>query len=445
MPATIDKSRDDGGYPLPIARTPSASPDLNSAVRKSLLRLVPFLVLMYVAAFLDRSNVGFAKAEMQAALGLTEAAFAFGAGIFFLGYAVLEVPSNLLLHRIGARVWLPRIMITWGLVSAATAFVRNETGFYWVRVLLGIAEAGFFPGVIFYISLWFPASVRARVLGIFYFGFPLSMIVGGPLSGALMELPPAFGLQGWQWMFVAEGLLASLVGLAALLFLVPRPQAAAWLTDGEKAALAAQLDAEAAPPMHGWAVFKALLDPRVLLFIAAYFAIQVSVYGAVFYLPTSIAHAAGAKVGLAVGAWTAIPWLVALPATLGVARWADRSGGYARLSALMLVLAAGGIALSGFSDGLMATEAAFCLAVCGFVAAQPLFWTLPSRQFSGPLAAGGIALINSIGNLGGFLAPNLRISAEKAFGDPHAGVLVLASAGLVAAALLFVLPTRKIA
>ncbi|HVZ29202.1 MAG TPA: MFS transporter, partial [Asticcacaulis sp.] len=210
------------------------TPALDAAIRKSAVRLVPFLVLMYVAAFLDRSNVSFAKSEMQAALGLTEAAFAFGAGIFFLGYALLEVPSNLLLHRIGARVWLPRIMITWGLVSAATAFVRDQTGFYWVRVLLGIAEAGFFPGVIFYVSLWFPAAVRARVLGLFYFGFPLSMIIGGPLSGALMDLPAAFGLQGWQWMFVAEGLLASLVGLAALWFLVPRPEAATWLSAEEK-------------------------------------------------------------------------------------------------------------------------------------------------------------------------------------------------------------------
>jgi MFS family permease len=418
--------------------TDNATPALNSAIRKGLLRLVPFLVLMYVAAFLDRSNVGFAKTEMQAALGLTEGAFAFGAGVFFLGYALLEVPSNLLLHRIGARVWLPRIMITWGLVSAATAFVRNETGFYWVRVLLGIAEAGFFPGVIFYISLWFPASVRARVLGIFYFGFPLSMIVGGPLSGALMDLPPTFGLAGWQWMFVAEGLLASVVGLAALWFLVPRPEAAAWLNEDEKAALALQLVAEAAPAVHGWAVLKALVNPRVLLFIATYFAIQVSVYGATFYLPTNIAHAAGSKIGLAVGALTAIPWLVALPVTIAVARRADRSGGHAGLSAVMLAIAAAGIALSGFSHGLVAAELAFCLAVSGFVAAQPLFWTLPSRQFSGPLAAGGIALINSIGNLGGFLAPNMRVYAEKAFGDPHAGVLVLAGAGLIAAGLLWV-------
>lgn len=427
----------DASAPVP------ATPELTSAIRKSAFRLVPFLVLMYVAAFLDRSNVGFAKAEVQAALGLTEAAFAFGAGVFFLGYALFEVPSNLLLHRIGARVWLPRIMVTWGLVSAATAFVSNATGFYWVRLLLGIAEAGFFPGVVFYISLWFPAAVRARVLGVFYFGFPLSMIVGGPLSGALMDLPPFLGLAGWQWMFVVEGLLACVVGLAALRFLVPRPEAAAWLSDAEKAALTAQLAAEAAPAVHGWATLKALLNPRVLLFIAAYFAIQVSVYGAVFYLPSSMAAMAGSKVGLLVGTLTAIPWLVALPVTIWVTRQADRSGAYAPLSALMLAVAAVGIALSGFSQGLVAVELAFCLAVSGFVAAQPLFWTLPSRQFSGPLAAGGIALINSIGNLGGFLAPNLRVQAETAFGDPHAGVVVLAVTGVLAALFVLALRARK--
>ncbi len=425
--------------------TAAPSPALQSAIRKGVLRLVPFLVLMYVAAFLDRSNVGFAKAEMQAALGLTEAAFAFGAGIFFLGYALFEVPSNLLLHRIGARVWLPRIMVTWGLVSAATAFVRDEAGFYWVRCLLGVAEAGFFPGVVFYISLWFPAAVRARGLGVFYFGFPLSMIVGGPLSGALMDMPGALGLAGWQWMFVAEGLLASLVGCLALWFLVPGPQAAAWLSDAEKAALAEQLSSEAAPPVHGWAVFKALANPRVLLLVATYFAIQISVYGAVFYLPASFAHALGTKVGLVVGAWSAVPWIVALPVTVWVTQRADRGGNAARWSAAMLALAATGIALSGFSHGLAMTEFAFCLAVPGFVAAQPLFWTLPSRQFSGPLAAGGIAMINSIGNLGGFLAPNLRVQAEKLAADPRAGVLVLAAAGAFAAVLLATWRERKIA
>ncbi|HCJ6268290.1 TPA: MFS transporter, partial [Pseudomonas aeruginosa] len=217
---------------------------LSSAIATSRLRLLPFLVLMYVLAFIDRANVGYARAFLQADTGLGDAAFAFGASIFFIGYACFEVPSNLMLHRLGARVWLCRIMVTWGLVSAAMMFADDAMTFYVLRFLLGVAEAGFFPGIILYLTYWFPQRSRAQALGLFYFGLPLALVLGGPLSGWLLEFHGIFGLANWQWLFVTEGLLASLVGIAAYFYLVDRPRDAGWLSDEQKRALEGELAEE---------------------------------------------------------------------------------------------------------------------------------------------------------------------------------------------------------
>ncbi|MGE8059223.1 MFS transporter [Pseudomonas sp. NPDC089547] len=411
---------------------------LASAISTSRARLLPFLILMYVLAFIDRANVGYARAFLQADTGLGDAAFAFGASIFFIGYACFEVPSNLMLHRLGARVWLCRIMVTWGLVSAAMMFADTASTFYVLRFLLGIAEAGFFPGIILYLTYWFPARSRAQALGLFYFGLPLALVLGGPLSGWLLEFHGVFGLRNWQWLFVIEGLLASLVGIAAYFYLVDRPGDARWLSDGQKQALEGQLAEEDAHKQaqgpHGF--LGALRNGQVMKFCLVYFTVQMSVYGVVFYLPTRIASFLDGQVGLSVGLYTAIPWACALVVTRLVTRYADRSGLHRQLAVAMLAMAAAGIAASALAGSLPLVVLAFCFAAAGFVAVQPLFWTLPTGYLSGAAAASGIALINSLGNLGGFVAPNLKTLTETLFADPRAGMFALAVVGVLGAWLL---------
>ncbi|HEJ1947866.1 TPA: MFS transporter [Pseudomonas aeruginosa] len=416
---------------------------LSSAIATSRLRLLPFLVLMYVLAFIDRANVGYARAFLQADTGLGDAAFAFGASIFFIGYACFEVPSNLMLHRLGARVWLCRIMVTWGLVSAAMMFADDAMTFYVLRFLLGVAEAGFFPGIILYLTYWFPQRSRAQALGLFYFGLPLALVLGGPLSGWLLEFHGIFGLANWQWLFVTEGLLASLVGIAAYFYLVDRPRDAGWLSDEQKRALEGELAEEdtrkQARGPHGF--LSALRSGQVLKFCLVYFTIQMSVYGVVFYLPTRIASFLDGQVGLNVGLITAIPWVCALVVTRLVTRQADRSGQHRQLAVAMLGMAAAGIAASALAGNLGLAVIAFCFAASGFVSVQPLFWTLPTGYLSGAAAASGIALINSLGNLGGFVAPNLKTLMESQFADPRAGMFALAAVGLLGACLLARLKT----
>jgi len=411
---------------------------LDSAITKARSRLLPFLVLMYILAFIDRANVGFAKNVLQADTGLSDAAFAFGAGVFFLGYAIFEVPSNLLMYRFGARVWMSRIMITWGIVSACTALVHDATSFYVLRILLGIAEAGFFPGIILFLSNWFPAKTRSQTMGVFYFGFPLALLFGSPVSGLLLDVSNPFGLHPWQWLFIVEGAAASVVGVIAYFYLTDRPADAGWLTDAQRSALSGALRGEDEHKRaHGPAsVLGALRDPRVIFCSLIYFAVQMSVYGVVFYLPTRIAGLTGGHVGTQVGLLTAIPWIAAIIGTFAVTRTADRFGHHRTWAAAMLTLAALGIAASALTASLTLALAAFCLAAIGFVAVQPLFWTLPTGYLGGAAAAGGIALINSIGNLGGFVAPNLKGMAERMVGSPQAGMLSLAVVGLIGAALL---------
>ncbi|MCX5537933.1 MFS transporter [Paraburkholderia sp. CNPSo 3076] len=421
--------------------SPVASPACNAAIRKCLLRLLPFLVLMYVIAFIDRANVGFAKATLQTDTGLSNAAFAFGAGIFFISYAIFEVPSNLALHRFGARLWMSRIMVTWGIVSAGMAFAHDATTFYALRVLLGAAEAGFFPGVILYLTYWFPKHVRSQAMGVFYFGLPLALVLGGPLSGFLLQLQAPFGLKPWQWMFVVEGLLASIVGVIAFFYLNDGPDKADWLADDERRALTDALSQEdAAKLSHGPATLRDMFrSPRLAAFCLVYFTVQMSVYGVVFYLPTRIAELSGGKVDLAVGLLTTIPWLCALGVTWWVTRLADRTGTHRRLAALMLVCAGCGIAASALSSSLVPVIVAFCFAASGFVSVQPLYWTLPTNYLGGVAAAGGIALINSLGNVGGFVAPNLKTWTEQAFADPRAGMLSLACVAFAGAVMLMLM------
>ncbi|WP_321782872.1 MFS transporter [Paraburkholderia sp. J94] len=427
-----------------------ASLHAQSAVRKAMRRLLPFLLLMYVLAFLDRANIGFAQKALQHDTGLSDAAFAFGAGVFFAGYALFEVPSNLLLHRMGARIWMCRIMVTWGLVSAAMAWVQSPTSFYVLRFLLGVAEAGFFPGIIYYLTQWFPQSSRARAIGVFYFGAPLAFIFGGPLSGFLIDLHGVGGLTGWKWLFLVEGGLASAVGVWAFWYLTDRPDDARWLDIDERRALMAALRVDASEAMaHGPRdALAALVDKRVLAYAAIYALIQMSVYGVVFFLPQQVASLAGAKVGLKVGLLAAVPWLCAVALTWIVPRRADRFGSHRAWTVRLLVLSGLGIAVSGAAGGTGSTGsaivamAALCCAASGFIAAQPLFWTFPARELAGTASASGIALINSLGGLGGFIAPLMRAAADQRFGSHAAGLELLGLASLAAAVLVLIVVPR---
>lgn len=406
-------------------------------------RLLPFLLLMYIMAFLDRANVGFAKVAFQADTGISDAAFAFGAGVFFVGYALLEVPSNLIMHRIGARIWMCRIMVTWGLVSAAMMFAHNETTFYVLRFLLGVAEAGFFPGVILYLTYWFPAAHRAQAMGFFYFGAPLAFIFGSPLSGLLLELDGMGGWHGWQWLFAVEGLMAVAVGIWSYFYLTNRPADAQWLTADERRQVQDIIDSEErAKGGHQHSLLAAMCQPRVLYLALVYLLIQASVYGVVFYLPSQVAGLLGTKVGLQVGLVSAVPWLCALLAAWWVPGFAQRSQKPRSVASMTLVVAAIGMAASvSFSSPLLGV-AALCFAAAGFIAVQPVFWTFPANTLAGAAAAGGIALINSLGAVGGFVAPIVKNWAEGHFHSPAAGLYLLAGTTVLAGLLVLGIRAR---
>ena len=416
---------------------------VRTAVRRVVIRLMPFLLLMYVIAFLDRVNIGFAKQEFQAHAGISASAYALGAGLFFVSYAIFEVPSNVLLRRVGARWWLCRIMITWGAVSAAMALVNGETTYYVLRFLLGAAEAGFFPGVILYITYWVPQAHRARCNGLFYFGIPLSSALGGPLSGALLELDGLGGLQGMQWMFFVEGAVACLFGVVGFLVLDNGPAEARWLTTEQRTALLSTLASEeAAKSERGpTRLLPALVDRRVLLFSLIYFLVQCGMYGMTFSLPTQVAALVGGNVGFAVGVVTAVPWVVALVANYALSRTADRLDQARKryLAGGCVLVGSLGIAASGlFADPVLAI-AGLSVAAAGYVTVQPVFWTFPAAYLTGPAAAGGIALINSLGNLGGFVAPSAKNLVEQGLSSSSAGLYALAACGVAAAALFLVL------
>lgn len=401
---------------------------------------MPFLLLMYILGFLNRTNIGFAKNALHVSAHISNAAYALGAGLFFVTYAVFEIPSNLMLHRVGARIWMTRIMITWGIASAAMIFATGEWSFYAFRLLLGAAEAGFFPGVILYLTYWFPNRSRTEIIGIFYFAAPLAFIFGSPLSGFLMQLPELAGLHGWQWMFLIEGSMTVAVGIWTFWYLDDRPLDAAWLAEDEKAALSASVMRENETRLaHGPVAFSAVLgDFRVICFIAIYFLIQMSIYGVIFYLPTQIATLLGVEMNLEVGLVTAIPWICALISILLITRFAQRTGRDRSMAAMTLAISGLGIAVSASASPVTAIVA-LCFATAGFFTAQPLFWTFPTSYLGGAAAASGIALINALGNLGGFLAPNMKTWADGTFGSPNAGLYLLAVITLIGSLLILVL------
>jgi ACS family tartrate transporter-like MFS transporter len=373
-----------------------------TAFRKIIWRLMPLLTIGYILNYLDRGNIGFAALQMNKELGLSAAQFGVGAGILSLGYCTFEIPSNLALYRFGARVWIARIMITWGLVACACALISGPASFYSIRLLLGIAEAGFYPGIAFLLSQWFPAEYRARMLAIFLLGVPVSSVVGGPVSGALLGLDQIGGLSGWQWMFIIEGLPTVILGILALWLIADSPAAATWLTTAEKTAVQAQIAAE---PRHKevsnlWAAIK---DPRVLLLALIQFGFTTGSYGVGIWLPQIIKGHFHSN--LTVGFVSAGPYVVASIAMLIWAGFVDRSGRRVFHLILTCGLATLGLLLSVTFDAFWVSFFWLTLALIGISAARAVFWTIPARFLTGVAAAGGLAFINSIGTLGGFVGP----------------------------------------
>jgi MFS transporter, ACS family, tartrate transporter len=398
------------------ARNSSLHPEREKMItRRVAVRLVPFLGLLYLINYLDRVNVGFAALRMNADLGLSAAAYGLGAGLFFIGYFFFEVPSNIILHRVGARVWIARIMVSWGLVASATAFIRGEISFYVVRVLLGVAEAGFFPGIILYLSYWFPRAQRAKVVALFFLAVPLSSVIGSPLSTLLIQHGDGvLGFDaGWRFMFFVEGLPAVVAGLLVLVLLPDRPRDARWLTEPESSALEAQLAAEESRELgREVRIRAALTNPRVLALSAVYFGIVFGLYVLAFFLPQVIkGFQQQFQVTFSlvqIGLITAVPYAVAAVAMVLWARHSDRTGERAGHVAIPAFAGAVAIAAALYMSSPLLVMA--CITVCavGVYAAIPVFWQLPNTVLTGVGAAAGIGLINSFGNLSGFLGPYLH-------------------------------------
>jgi ACS family tartrate transporter-like MFS transporter len=400
-------------------------------IAKVSARLVPFLIVCFFVAYLDRVNVSFAALTMNRDLGLTASEYGKGAGIFFIAYFLFEVPSNLLLERFGARKWIARIMLTWGLISGATAFVGGATSFYVVRVLLGIAESGFFPGIIFYLTLWFPAVYRARMIGYFMAAIPLSTVIGAPVSGLLLGLDGFMGMKGWQWLFILEAVPSLILSVVVFYYLTDRPSGARWLADDERAWLVSRLEQERRQreTIRHYSVLQALLNPKVLALSFVYFGATAMNYGLSFFLP-QIVKAFGLS-NIQTGLVSALPYIVGLLSIVLWGRRSDRKLERRFHAAFPLLVASAGIAISTALDNPAMKMVALCVAGFGIFGSLPVFWTLPTAFLSGAAAAGGIALINSIGNLAGFAGPYAMGWIKDSTGSYAGGLLALSAAGLV--------------
>jgi MFS family permease len=425
------------------AFAPSA--DLESrAYAKVIRRLVPFLMLCYLGAYLDRVNVGFAKLQMMSDLQWSDTVYGLGAGVFFIGYFLFEVPSNMILHRFGARRWLARIMITWAMISASFSFVESATAFYVLRFLLGVAEAGFAPGVILYITYWFPSARRAKVMAIFFMAIPLASIVGAPLSGWIMDAFAGMqGLRGWQWLFVLEALPSLLLGIAILFYLDDGISSARWLTPEEKAILQRNIANEEGGKVAHHSAKDFLADRRLWLLTGIYFFIVMGQYGITFWLPTIVKNA-GVSDLTNVGLLAGIPYAVALVTLPFVGRSSDRTlARRLHCGGPMLVAAAALFALP-FTDGIGMALALLSVAAAGAICATAQFWALPTAFLGGMTAAAGIATINCIANLAGFFSPSLVGWLNDATGQQGAGLWLTSGALLLGTLLLVLVPKQMV-
>jgi MFS family permease len=404
-------------------------------------RLLPFLFLCYILAYLDRVNVGFAKLQMTKALGLSDAAFASGAGIFFIGYFFFEVPSNMLLKRFGARTWIARIMISWGVISSAMLFVSGEWAFYVMRFLLGLAEAGFFPGIIYYLTLWYPSRLRSTRTAFFVSAIAVAGVLGNPVSGLIMDhLSGKLGLAGWQWLFLLEGLPSVLVGVLVIYCLDSGISEAKWLSAAEKALLAKNLAVEE-KQKQAVRLLHAFCSAKVWGLCAVYFTLMIGLYGISFWLPT-IVNAFGLNGYLQIGLVTAIPYAVAVTGMMLVSRSSDRIG--ERRLHYALTTITGGLGL--ISSGLLLHRPALSMmflsiGALGVIGAMPVFWPIPSAFLGGTAAAAGIGLVNSLGNLGGYVGSNIPVWVQHFSNAPSSALYLMASSLFIGAILiLFLIP-----
>jgi len=402
----------------------AADAALERAVQKAALRFVPLLTVAYLFNYLDRTSLSVAALTMNQQLGLTPSQFGLAAGIFFLGYSVFEIPSNLLLYRVGARRWLARIMISWGLVSAAMAFVVGPNSFYGLRLLLGIMEAGFFPGVTFFLAAWFPTQYRTRILAWFLVGIPLSSLIGTPICSMLLQMDGIWGFHGWQWMFLLVSLPCVPLGILTLFLLADRPQTAHWLNGDERDALDGVLASEVRERPHS-SLWAALKDARVLICAAIQFGFTLGSYGIGIWLPLMLKeyHLSNITVG-----WvTAIPYLFASVGMILWARYVDEKGRRIANLAIACALGAAGLLLPIFSNSLASAVTGFSLALIGVTAARAIFWTIPTRFLTGVAAAGGLAFINSVATTGGFFGPYMMGWLKEFSGSYVVGLLAVAA------------------
>ncbi|MFT0170310.1 MFS transporter [Paraburkholderia mimosarum] len=419
--------------------------DIESIVtRKLMWRIIPFVMLLYFVSFLDRVNVGFAAMTMNKAIGLSPTAFGLGGGLFFIGYFLFEVPSNLILHRVGARIWIARVMVTWGVVSAASAFATGPTSFYVLRFLLGVAEAGFFPGIILYLSLWFPTKQRAAAAAWFMAAAPISTALGSPISGALMQLPPMFGLANWQLLYVIEAIPAVVLGFVVLKALTDTPSKARWLDAKERDWLMAKLAGEAkmreGHAGHTTGALSALRDPRVLALALIYFGTSAGLYTLGLWAPLIIRQYGFSA--METGLLNAIPSIVAVIAMILWARHSDRTAERTWHVVIPCVLACVGFVFAGRADTALMIVLALVVVNIGISAAKAPLWAMPSMFLSGAGAAAGIAMINSIGNLGGFVGPAVIGWLKNRTGSYAAGLYVV-GATLALSALVTLILSRK--
>ncbi|WP_338811314.1 MFS transporter (plasmid) [Agrobacterium leguminum] len=411
---------------------------------KLLWRLIPFLLACYVVAYLDRVNVGFAKLQMLSDLQFSEVVYGLGAGIFFVGYVIFEIPSNMILVRVGPRFWISRIMITWGIISILMAMVTTPMSFYILRFLLGVAEAGFIPAILYYLTIWFPSSQRGKASALFLAGIPLSGIIGGPLSGWILSyLNDTAGFAGWQWMFLLEGIPAIALGLVCLFYLDNDIESADWLTTVEKEKIKDDVAREAqSKPIHS--ALDGLLNGRVWLLSCTYFFFTMGLYGLSFWLP-SIIKDSGVTDPLNVGLLTAIPYLGSLVAMFLVGRSSDKFRERRWHLAMPAVCGSLGLCLSvAYAQNTTLALVALTVAAMGILTCIPQFYTLPPAILNGAAAAMGLAVANSVGSVAGFISPYLLGWIKNITGSTNVGVIVLAAALVVGAVLVFCNPARLV-
>lgn len=416
------------------ATSPESAARHRQVMTRVTRRLIPFAFMCYVVAYIDRVNVGFASAVLQRDLALSNTQFGYGAGLFFIGYCLFEVPSNLILERVGARRWIARILIGWGIASMGMIFVRDAWSFYAARVVLGIAEAGFFPGIVLYLTYWIPAADRARTGALFMMAAPVAIIVGAPISDRLLALNGRLGLHGWQWLFLVEGLPAVVLGLVALRVLTDQPRDARWLNDADREWLTDRMEAERErrAQIGHTSVTRSLRSGRVWLLCGVYFLNTVVTYGIFLWLPKMLTEAAGGRQSFRLSLMTALPFTAALVAMFFVGRQSDRTGERKRHVAACAVTAAAGLVLAVmFRGNLWLVVLSFTLSQVGQRSVQGVFWSIPPIFLGGTAAAASIGLINAIGNLGGFIGPSLMGALRDFTGSYTTGLLVLAAALLV--------------